>query len=311
MKVVLDIDKLLSLGRITQEQYDELKSLAERDTVPLALNLLIGFGVWATALGTLALFPSALASLQLGLIVFAVGLYLKVRLQRNWGLLADMLLLVGTLTTAGGIIALTEGSILGWLLVPALCLTGAIAAKSGLLSSLCALSLSSTVGAMTAYTHATYYLIIQQPTVTITLFSLVGWGSYELSKRVREAYKGIAVIFARTCLFLVNFGFWVGSLWGDSLWRERDSWDFRTGYVIPDSIFVVAWALALLGVGLWAVQRQKRWVVNTLAVFGAIHFYTQFFERLGAQPLSLMIAGMMALVIALGVVRYNQSLVSD
>lgn len=48
MKIVPDIAKLLSQGRIIQEQCDELKYLAERDTGSLALNLLIGFGVWAT-----------------------------------------------------------------------------------------------------------------------------------------------------------------------------------------------------------------------------------------------------------------------
>ena len=55
----------------------------------------------------------------------------------------------------------------------------------------------------------------------------------------------------------------------------------------------------------WADRQQKRWVVNTLSVFGAIHFYTQYFEWLGAQPLTLMIGGILALGIALLLVRYN------
>lgn len=307
MKVVLDLDKLLAQGQITQQQYDTLKSLGEQDTGNLALNILIGFGVWATALGALAWLQSAIASIQLGFIITAFGIYLKLRRGQAWGLLAGMLLLVGTLMTTGGIIAFTEGSITGFLIVTVLCLAGAILAKSGLLSALSVLALSSTIGAMTAYTHASYYLIIQQPTLTIVLFTVVGWVSYQLSKRVREDYQGIAVIFARTCLFLVNFGFWVGSLWGDSLWRERETWQLRSGYLISDDVFVIGWAIALVGVGIWAVKQQKRWVVNTLAVFGAIHFYTQFFERLGANPQSLMIAGLIALGIALFLFKYNRT----
>ena len=40
----------------------------------------------------------------------------------------------------------------------------------------------------------------------------------------------------------------------------------------------------------WAVKANRRWVINLVAVFGAIHFYTQWFERLGADPLSVLTA---------------------
>ena len=156
-----------------------------------------------------------------------------------------MLLLVGTLMSAGGIVAFTEGSVGGFLLITALLVVGTILAKSGLLSALSALSLSATIGAMTAYDHASYYLIIQQPSLTIALFAILGWLSYQLSKRVSEDYKGLGIIFARTCLFLVNFGFWIGSLWGDSLGQPRDVWGFGKDAIISDETFVIAWALAV------------------------------------------------------------------
>ena len=49
-------------------------------------------------------------------------------------------------------------------------------------------------------------------------------------------------------------------------------------------------------------------MVNLVATFGAIHFYTQWFERLGANPLSILIAGVLALVFALGLWRFNRTL---
>ena len=55
MKVVLDIDKLLAEGRITDAEYTRLKEFAAEDTGSLAFNILIGFGVVATAGGALAL----------------------------------------------------------------------------------------------------------------------------------------------------------------------------------------------------------------------------------------------------------------
>ena len=121
----------------------------------------------------------------------------------------------------------------------------------------------------------------------------------------RSDYQRLAIIFARTCLFLVNLGFWVGSLWGDSLWRERDVWDFNSGTVVPSSVFTAGWAAALIVTGVWAVRVNRRWVVNLLAVFGAIHFYTQYFEWLGASPSTILGSGLAALGIAVAIVRYN------
>jgi hypothetical protein len=45
--------------------------------------------------------------------------------------------------------------------------------------------------------------------------------------------------------------------------------------------------------------------VNLASVFGAIHFYTQWFERLGAQPLAIILAGLITVVIAVLLWRYN------
>lgn len=306
MRVVLDLDKLLAQGRITPDQYEEIKALAEAKAGNLALNILLGFGVWAIALGALALLNSAIASIQIGLILTSLGIYLKIRYPRPWGSFAQMLLLVGTLMSAGGIIAFTKGSVGGFLLITALLVVGTVFAKSGLLSALSALSLSATIGAMTAYDHASYYLIIQQPSLTIALFAILGWLSYQLSKRVSEDYEGLGIIFARTCLFLVNFGFWIGSLWGDSLGQPRDTWSFGKDAIISDETFVIAWALTLLGGVMWGIRQHRMWVVNTLTVFGAIHFYTQYFERLGAHPLTLMLGGIIALIIVLGLFRYNR-----
>ena len=58
MKIVIDVDKLLEEGRITTEEYERLNALAVQETGSLAFNILIGFGVIATAGGALALLPS-------------------------------------------------------------------------------------------------------------------------------------------------------------------------------------------------------------------------------------------------------------
>jgi iron complex transport system permease protein len=268
------------------------------DTGSLAFNILIGFGVVGSAGGALALLESASASIVLGLILAGAGILLRTSHPKQWGLLASVLVLVGSLTTAGGIVVLTEGNPAGFLLVTALCLGAAILARSGLLITLAALALSATVGAANSYSHASYELIIRQPTLTVVLFSSLGWGGYRLSFHLGGEYARLATLFARTSVFLVNLGFWVGSLWGDQLLGGR--------LVIPSSVFALGWAIGLVAIGAWAVQQNRRWVVNLSAIFGAIHFYTQYFERLGASPASILVAGLAALGIAVAFVQYNK-----
>jgi hypothetical protein len=47
-------------------------------------------------------------------------------------------------------------------------------------------------------------------------------------------------------------------------------------------------------------------VVNVVAVFAAIHFYTQWFERLGLEPMSVLGGGLIMLAIAIGLWMFNK-----
>ena len=51
--------------------------------------------------------------------------------------------------------------------------------------------------------------------------------------------------------------------------------------------------------------------MNVVAVFGAIHFYSQWFERLGASPGSVLTAGGVALGFALGLRALNAKLTQE
>ena len=306
MKVTLDLDKLLRQKRITPEEYARLKSFAAADTGSLSLNLFLGFGVLATAVGALAFLHSAHTSVVLGAILIAAGIKVSSQSPKTWGVLGSTLLLVGALMSGGGIVVVTKGATAGFLVLTALAVAIGVIARSGLLVALGTLSLSAAVGAATTYGHATYTLIIKEPTLTVILFSLLSWGTYRLALQLEPERQRLALISSRTSLFLVNFGFWVGSLWGDSP-GSRSAESFGHGETIPAGIFAIAWAAALLMTGMWAARENRRWVVNLVAVFGAIHFYTQYFERLGASPGSIVLAGLAAIGLALALVRYNRS----
>ena len=66
----------------------------------------------------------------------------------------------------------------------------------------------------------------------------------------------------------------------------------------------------LIGAALWAMRANRRWLVNIVAVFGAIHFYTQWFERLGATPLSVLLGGLLMLAFALALWGFNHRAVA-
>ncbi|MEO6607682.1 MAG: hypothetical protein ABIN69_04350, partial [Aestuariivirga sp.] len=68
----------------------------------------------------------------------------------------------------------------------------------------------------------------------------------------------------------------------------------------------IGWAVVLVGSIIWAVYANRQWVVNVMAVFAAIHFYTQWFERLGPEPVAILLAGILALAFAVGLWQFNK-----
>ena len=75
--------------------------------------------------------------------------------------------------------------------------------------------------------------------------------------------------------------------------------------IISDGVFSVLWAIALLVTAIWSCRRNQRWVLNMVATFGGIHFYTQWFENLGTSPGTVLVAGLLALGFAVGLKSVN------
>lgn len=314
MKITLDLSKLVEEGKLTAEEAARLRGLAAQDTGSLAINILIGFGVVAVSGGAMALVPTPATALVLGVAVFAVGLGFVVRRNEQWSLLAQVCLVVGALLFCGAVLVLGQGALSAMLIVTAALAAAAIVARSGLLTAAAVLALGACLGARAGYWHATYALAIYEPAVTVVLFSALALATYYVSKRLAADYERLALVAARTSVFMVNFGFWIGSLWGDNLRLPRSLLHndpnlllHDTGPdIIPPVAFSAAWAIALLAVGLWAMHANRRWVVNVAAVFGAIHFYTQWFDKLGPQPLSFLLGGVLMLVFAFALWGFNK-----
>lgn len=303
MKVTLDLTALREAGHIDQAEFDKLAALAAKSTGSLAFNILIGFGVVAVSGAALALVPHPVMAAVLGLLMSGAGMATLFSGNQQWSVLANICLLAGMLMLSGGLVLVMLGSTLAFALVTLMLAATAVITRSGLMAACAVLAFGSALGARSGYFHATYTLRIDEPTLTIAVFSVVALALYQLSRFERAGLSHVAIIGARTAIILVNFGFWIGSLWGEKLELFAGTEPFR----VPASVFSIGWALALIAVAVWGVRVNRRWVVNVATVFGAIHFYTQWFERLGATPVSVLLAGLLALGLALGLRAFNKA----
>ena len=313
MKITLDVTRLVEEGKMTPDEAQRLIALAAQDTGSLGINILVGFGVVAVALGAGALVPTPLTAVALGIAMVAGGFVILQNRIKQWTVLGQICLVIGALTFCGGVIAFGDGSLASMLIVTVALALLALAARSSLLMALAVLAASACLGARTGYSHATYSLAIFEPTLTIVLFSALAYGGYRVSRRIPSDYERIALTASRTSILLVNCGFWIGSLWGDPLMLLTNMG--RGGaytlaafehVIIPAWAFAVVWAVVLIAAALWAVRVNRRWLVNVAAVFGAIHFYTQWFEKLGATPLSVLLGGLVMLGIAFALWTFNK-----
>jgi hypothetical protein len=231
-----------------------------------------------------------------------IGLGITFGAGVQWSLVGTAVTIAGALIAAAGIVGQAQAHWFGFAIAAALLMGLAIATRSGLMSALTVFALAAMLGSDTGYEFASYFLAINEPTFTIVVFAVLALAAYLITRHIPADYEPVALSFARISLVMVNFGFWIGSLWGDD---PGHSWRPQTLIHIPDYVFVIGWALALIGVGGWAARVNRRFVVNTAATFGAIHFYTQWFERLGAEPLTIALAGVLVVAVAFGLWRYN------
>lgn len=319
MKITLDLSKLVEEGKLTPADAERLKALARHDTGSLGINILIGFGVIAVAAGAVTFLLTMFEFKPLPVVIFgaavlALSIALTLTRQASTELIAQILTVIGALSFAGALVVYENGSLRAAIAITLVFAASAIIARSSLVMALAVLSLGACLGARTGYMHAMYSLSIQEPTVTIVLFSGLALTAYLISKQLKADYERLAITAARTSVLLVNFGFWIGSLWGDRLMLLRrmnpdqvPTGGWRQAIVIPDYAFTIGWALALLAVGIWGARENRRWVVNIAAVFGGIHFYTQWFSILGANALSVLGGGVLILVIAGALYKYNKA----
>lgn len=291
MKITLDLTDLVAKGQLTPDEARRLQGLAAQDTGALGVNILMAFGAVAISLGVGAFFPSVYTAIVLGGLMFAVGFALTLNGEGRWNIFAQVAMVIGALAFTGGLSVFSNGSFVVNLGLSALLAVAAVVARSGLLAALSVLGLTAALVTMSTDWGSPFGASIVVTIVALAALTLV---LYLVSRRVGPAYERVALIGARTAILMINFAFLTGSLFGDSL------------ITIPAVYFSVGWALALVAFGLWAIVANRRWVVNIVAVFGAIHFFVQWFWFLGASPVSILGGGLLLIAFGFALRAFNQ-----
>jgi len=312
MKIVIDVDALQKNGVITESIGDLLRQHALNNAGSTAINILLALGAIAVAAGMISLIPHAGVAALFGLGFILLGSLVVKHYGRRWGKLGSIWMVVGALILCGSMGMLIDQPMLASLSAALILTWVSVLARSRLLMALVPFALAAAIGGSTGYWHACYAVTIEEPTLTIFIFGVLAAVSWEIAWQFDNIFHDLAIIFARVCVILVNFGFWIGSLWGDTpghTWRAGVEPTFYTitHQTVPAWMFSIGWAMALVAAAAWGVKNNRRFMVNTAAVFGSIHLYTQWFEYLGIHPLSVILSGFAAIGLGLGLWHYNRA----
>jgi hypothetical protein len=246
------------------------------------------------ALGVGIFQPTPQTAIVIGALLAGLGLALTLTRSTHWAVFAQIVTVIGALGILGGVFLLSDGSIWINLAMTVILAATAVVASSGLLAALSVLMLAVALGSGSSYWQASWFLGFDRPALTIGALSLLTLALYLVSLRLKPAQERLAIITMRTAILMVNAVFAIGSLFGDSY----------LGW--PAQVFSIGWAVALIAVGVWAIMVNRRWLVNTVAVFAAIHFFFRWFEWLGPNPFGVLGAGLLLIGFGLGLARFNR-----
>jgi len=288
MTVTLDLDALVAQGRISPAEAERLKGFAAADTGALGTNILLALGAAAVTCGAAVFVPTPETAIVIGALLLGLGLWLTIARVTQWLVFAQIVTVIGTLAFVGGVWAVLGDSLWVKLALSIALAVAAVAARSGLLSGLAVSMFAAALVTGFEFGEPTHYLA-----VTIGALCALVLALYLVSLRLPLAYERLAIIAMRTAILMINGAFLIGTLFGAQ----------RLG--LSGLSFSIAWAVALLAFGAWAVIANRRWVVNSVAVFGSIHFFTQWFMALGAQPFSILGGGLLLIGFGLALARFN------
>jgi iron complex transport system permease protein len=323
--VTLDLEALVKSGALTEAEARRLAAMAVPSrAVSTVVQVLCILGALALSMGVVVLDPSMTLGLFLALAALGFASWVQMAGKDDLSVLGDGMAIAGTAGLAGWF-GLQFGEAMPAVAVNGIMtlftLASALWFRSRFLIAFVPLGLAAMIGSGTAYWHASYAIFISESLVTVLLFGAIAVVLFKIAPSLNALRAGQAVIAARVSWILMNFGFWVGSLWGDHVgdhfvevwsgteksWEEMNAWR-ETALYIPDWVFIIAWAAASLATIF--LLKSNRFAVNAGITFLAINAYTQFFERFYDSPFALILGGASLIAFAWGLFLFDKKVLA-
>jgi iron complex transport system permease protein len=323
--ISLDLPALVAAGSLSSDEAFRLQAMAAPSrAVSTIVQVLCILGALALAAGVVVMDPSMTLGLLLALAALGFAAWVQATGKDDLSVLGNGMAIAGTFGLAGWF-GLQFGE--AW---PAVALNGlltlitlasALWFRSRFMIAFVPLGLAAMIGSGTAYWHASYALFVSESLITVLLFGALSLLLFAAAPALQAVRAGQAVIAARVSWIMMNFGFWVGSLWGDHVgdhfaemwsatgktWEEMEAWR-QTALYIPDWVFVAAWAAASIAT-IYALK-NNRFAVNAAITFLAINAYTQFFERFADSAFVLVLGGASLMLFAWGLFLFDKRVLS-
>lgn len=296
MRILINLDKLQQDGVITPELAKTLQAYSIRDTGSTAINGLLAFGAILMGIGILVWLDSKEAAALISLIIFILGYGINTY-YNTWAKLGNICMILATLIFSGATGLIINHPFFSPMLGTLILCVATVVTKSHLLISLVPFTLFAIIANNVKGTIDMSILVI----LFYSFLSLVAWN---LAKKFKNPYQSLLITFTRINIILVNFGFWTASTFGDIA-----SGGLYANSYLSSTMFSIYWLIALVSAGIWGAKRGRRFMVNTVMVFGAVHAFTHCIG-LEWYPLSDIIAGAVCIVFGLFLWRYNQKALS-
>jgi hypothetical protein len=275
------------------------------------VNILLTFGILAISAGILALKPALTTISILGSSLILFGLCVERISHEKWHFLANIFIVLGALMLPAILLKLNYWYLNKYLMTALIYLFFGFLAKSAMLLFF---SILMVVAALNNFSYELNLIIIQGTSFIIVVFSLLGLISYIVSKKLQPVYERLCHFYALSAWVIANLGFWIGSVWGDKIYSGRTEnieqqlleGSANLLIFIPNYVFSIIWGISLLIILWWAITCGKSFLANLSIAFLSIHFYTQYFEYLDTHPIILILAGLIGILVGVGVWYYNE-----
>lgn len=295
MKILLDIDRLKSEGKISSEEYQRLCQFARQETSSLIFNILLIIGAIGAISAWVDMVPSAVSNLVMGILVSMLGFFWMKR-SPQWSAASLILSLLGALLMSYAILNLGDYTQWSWLAVTAVLAAIGIISEQSLFIVFAVIASPSALLPISSIHTEIFSVMENNVFSTSLLYTSLSILLYCVWQYKSTRFKRMIAYAAGSCFVLANIAFINGAM-------------LRYGYGAQYSDAYALILSAFLVIACWqAIITKNRWIFNTSALFMFINIASKWTAVYGTSVHHELFLSLIALMIAFVIRYFNQQM---